>query len=126
MTAQKNRATESMTAVAQVVRDTTTRLRNEHHESIAEYVDRGAEQLERFSEYLKNRDAAELWREAQAYARRRPAVFVGSAFVMGLLAARFLKSSSPRSQGPSWQRTASGREGFSHQPGATANQQGMA
>ena len=114
MTAQKNRATDSMATVAHVVRETTTRLRNEQHESIAEYVDRGAEQLERFSEYLKNKDAAELWREAQNYARRRPAVFVGSAFVIGLLAARFLKSSSPaRSQRPTWQRTASGREGFS-------------
>jgi hypothetical protein len=114
MTAQKNRATDSMATVAHAVRETTTRLRNERHESIAEYVDRGAEQLERFSQYLKNKDAAELLREAQNYARRRPAVFVGSAFVMGLVAARFLKSSSPaRSQRPTWQRTASEREGFS-------------
>lgn len=127
VTAQKNRATDSMTAVAHVVRETTTRLRNEQHESIAEYVDRGAEQLERFSAYLKNKDAAELWREAQNYARRRPSVFVGSAFVVGLLAARFLKSSSPvRSQRPSWQRTGSGRQGFSDPSGATTDQQGMA
>ena len=127
MTEQKNRATDSMAAVAHVVRETTTRLRNEQHESIAEYVDRGAQQLERFSEYLRKKDAAELWREAQNHARRRPAVFVGSAFVMGLLAARFLKSSSPvRSQRPSWQSTGSGRQGFSDQSGATADQQGMA
>ena len=127
MTEQKNRATDSMTAVAHVVRETTTRLRTEQHESIAEYVDRGAEQLERFSEYLRNKDAAELWREAQSYARRRPAVFVGSAFVMGLLAARFLKSSSPaRSHRPSWQRTGSDREPFPHQTRSTADQQGMA
>ena len=32
-------------------------------------------------------------RDAESYARRNPAVFLGSAFVLGILAARFFKSS---------------------------------
>jgi len=31
----------------------------------------------------------------EGYARRNPAVFVGAAFALGFLAARFLKTSSP-------------------------------
>lgn len=36
----------------------------------------------------------DLAREAQDLARRRPVLFIGSAFALGLLGARFLKSSA--------------------------------
>jgi hypothetical protein len=118
---QQNRTTDGMTTIAQAVRDTSARLRNERHETMAEYVDRAAAQLERFSGYLKNKDGAELWREAQAYARRRPGIFIGSAFVVGLVVARFAKSSSPQGSGrPGWQRLPTSDE---HMP---ASRQGMA
>lgn len=115
LSTQKTRATDGIASVAQAIRQSTARLRDERHDSIAEYVDRGAEQLERLSGYLQQKDAAELWSDAQRFARRRPAVFIGSAFVAGLVAARFLKSSSPsrqyladssRQQLPDWRRPA--------------------
>jgi hypothetical protein len=52
--------------------------------------------LERFSGYLSEREVGDLVYEAEDYARRHSAYFVGGAFLLGLLGARFLKSSTPR------------------------------
>jgi hypothetical protein len=59
-------------------------------------VDEAANQLERVSNQLRDKDVGELMQDAQQFARRRPAVFIGSAFAIGLLGARFLKSSRDR------------------------------
>jgi hypothetical protein len=95
VTTQKNRATDSMKTIAQAVRRSAQELREGQQPGLAEYIERGSDQLERLSERLKNKDLGEMLRDAQTFARQRPAVFIGSAFAAGLLAARFLKSSSP-------------------------------
>jgi len=92
---QKDRATDGLGSVAQAVRDTTQHLRNHQHETVAEYAEKAARQIERLSEGLRNKDVGELLNDAQDLARRRPALFVGGAFAAGLLGARFLKSSAP-------------------------------
>ena len=92
---QKDMATDGIGTIARAVRRTTQELREQQHDTIADYVDRAADQLERLSSGLKNKDIGELFRDAQSLARRQPAMFVGSAFAIGLLGARFLKSSSP-------------------------------
>ena len=92
---QKNRATEGLGSVAHAVRGTTERLRQENHDTVARYVEQAADQIERFSSRLKDKDVGELMHDAQRLARRQPALFVGGAFAIGLLGARFLKSSSP-------------------------------
>src|SRR5215218_6842478 len=90
---QKDRATDGIGSVAQAVRQSTQQLRDQQHDTIARYVEQGADQLEQFANRLKNKDIGEMAREAQNFARRRPALFIGSAFALGLCAARFLKSS---------------------------------
>jgi hypothetical protein len=90
---QKERATDGLTAVAQAVRTTTQQLRNEHHDVVAQYVERAADQIERFSNALRQKHLNELVDDAQRLARRQPALFIGGSFALGLLAARFLKSS---------------------------------
>jgi hypothetical protein len=90
---QKGRATEGLDAIAQAVRQSTGQLRNDHHETVAQYVDKAAEQLERLSGKLRDKDIGELLDDAQRLARRQPALFIGGSFALGLLAARFLKSS---------------------------------
>jgi hypothetical protein len=92
--AQKDRATDGLGSVAQAVRHSTQQLRDQRHETIAQYVEQAADQLERFATRLKERNVGDLAREAQDLARRRPALFIGSAFALGLLGARFLKSSN--------------------------------
>lgn len=62
----------------------------------ARYGDSLAGQLERFSGYLNEREVGDLVYEIEDYARRNSTYFVGGAFLLGLLGARFLKSSTPR------------------------------
>jgi hypothetical protein len=69
-------------------------LQEQEQDSVARYVNQAAEQTERLSEYLSERDANELVREVEDFARNRPAVFLGGAFAIGIAAARFLKSSA--------------------------------
>jgi hypothetical protein len=95
---QKDRAVDGIGSVAAAVRQSTDHLRKNHHETIAQYVDDAVGQLERFSRRLKERNVGELLGEAQQFARRNPAMFIGSAFALGLLGARFLKSSSGRNR----------------------------
>lgn len=90
---QKDRATEGIDTLAHAVRQTTDRLRDEQHETAAQYVERAAEQLERLSTGLRQKDVNELLQDAQRLARRRPALLIGGSFAAGLLVARFLKSS---------------------------------
>ena len=103
---QKDMATDGISTIARAVRRTTQELREQQHDTMAGYVDRAADQLERLSSGLKNKDIGQLFRDAQSLARRQPAMFVGSAFAIGLLGARFLKSSAPGRghQQPMWQR----------------------
>ena len=92
--AQKDRATDGIGSVAQAVRQSGQHLRDQQHDTIAQYIEQAADQLERFAVRMKDRNVGDLAREAQELARRRPALFIGSAFALGLLGARFLKSSS--------------------------------
>ena len=106
ITTQKERATDGLGTIAQAVRRSTEELRGGSHDTLAEYVEQAADQLERLSTHLKNRDVGELLRDAQQLARRRPVIFIGFAFALGLIGARFLKSSRPRTglTQPVWQR----------------------
>jgi len=96
LSTQKNKATDSIGIVAEAVRQASQQLRTQQHDAIANYIDQAANQLERFSASVRDKDVGELVRDAQQFARRRPAVFIGSAFAIGLLGARFLKSSRDR------------------------------
>ena len=95
LSAQKDKATEGLGSVAQAVRQTTQNLRDQQHDTVAQYVERAADQIERISEGLKNKDVTELFDDAQRLARQQPALFIGGAFALGLVGARFLKSSAP-------------------------------
>lgn len=97
LASQKDRATDGLGSVVQAVRQSTQQLRDQQHDTLAQYVEQAANHLERFSQGLKNKDINELLTDAQQMARRQPALFIGSAFAIGLLGARFIKSSSPGS-----------------------------
>ena len=97
LSTQKDRATDQLGTIVQAVRHSGERLRQDQHETVAQYVEKAAEQLERFSTNLREKDVSELVGDAQRLARRQPALFIGGSFAVGLLAARFLKSSQERS-----------------------------
>src|SRR4051794_3837119 len=90
---QKSAASEGLSTVAQAIRQTGHHLRGQQQEGVAQYVDRAAEQIEQFAGYLGGRDLHQLRWDAEAFARREPALFLGGALTLGLLVGRFLKSS---------------------------------
>ena len=102
LTRQKDRATDSLGSVAQAVRQSTNQLREQRHETIAQYIEQAANQLDRLSSRLREKNVNELVDDAQRFARQRPALFIGSAFALGLIGARFLKSSAERNM--DWNR----------------------
>lgn len=108
LTMQKDKASDGLGTIARAIRGTTQELREQQHDTLAQYVDRAADELERLSSRLKNEDVGDLFRDAQNLARRQPVVFVGAAFAIGILGARFLKSSAPPSNLPG----GSSREGL--------------
>jgi len=99
LSSQKDRATDGLGSVAQAVRQSTQQLRDQKHDTIAGYVEQAADQIEKFSQRLRDKDVGELLDDAQRLARRQPAVFIGSAFALGVIGARFLKSSSENDRG---------------------------
>ena len=91
----KDYAAETISGLAQALRQTGQHLRSEGAQpTIAQYVDTGAERLERFSGHLRQRSTDELIAQVEWFARRNPATFAGGAFALGLLAARFLRSTA--------------------------------
>ena len=65
-------------------------------ESAAKYTHTAAEKIENVAGYFETTNVREMARDLEDFARRNPIVFFGAAFGLGLLAARFLKSTSPR------------------------------
>lgn len=60
-----------------------------------QYGSTAAEKIQGLARYFEQKDVRTMARDLENYARRNPAVFIGAAFGLGLLAARFLKSAQP-------------------------------
>ncbi len=91
---QKHNASQRMVPIQSALRETAQQLRRQGQGPVADYTDQAAEQIERFSGYLRDTDVEEIVDEARGFARRRPALFLGGALALGFLGTRFLKSSS--------------------------------
>ncbi len=90
---QKQQTAERLSGIANALRSTGQDL-HDQDETVAQYVDSFASQIERISGYIQNRDIGELFNDAQQLARRQPELFVAGALAAGFLVGRFFKSSS--------------------------------
>jgi hypothetical protein len=90
----KSKVTSSLDGIASVLGRTTEELQSTELGQLAPYGERLQNLTQSFSDYLKDAKASDLLHDAEALARRQPALFLGGAFALGLIAARFLKSSS--------------------------------
>jgi hypothetical protein len=91
---QKHDASQRMVPIQTALRETAQQLRKQGQGPVAEYADKASDQVERFSGYLRETEVEEITEEVRGFARRRPALFLGSAALVGFLGTRFLKSSS--------------------------------
>ncbi len=93
---QKDRAASEITNVVNAVRKFGESLAGEEQGPIAryaaEYGDKAADGLERFSNYLREQDAKKLLGDIKKFGKRRPALLLGSAFLLGFAGARLIKT----------------------------------
>ena len=99
---QKHRLATRAAEVLHAVRQTAEQLRDPSP-AVADYVERAADRIDEWVTALRDRDAAELLEEVRDFARERPALIIGGGFALGLLAARFLKSSGHADEGDAHQ-----------------------
>ena len=90
---QKDRAASSLGGVADALRQTSQNLNQNEQSTVGNYVNQAADQVERFQGYLRNQDIGAIIDDVERMAREQPVMFLGGAFMLGLVAARFLKSS---------------------------------
>jgi hypothetical protein len=89
----RHQAADRIGGIASAVRSTSEHLRSENQGGMANLTDSLAEQVERLSSYLRDRDLRAFRDDVENFARRQPAVAVGVALGLGMLGARFFKSS---------------------------------
>ncbi len=93
MEQRRHEAAQGVSKLASALRDTSQHLREHDERAIPAYVERAADGLENLSSYLRSKSMREVIDDVESMARREPAIFLGAAFGLGLLGARFLKSS---------------------------------
>jgi len=89
----KKRAADALGAVAQSLLFSSQQLREQDRNAVGGAVEKAANRVENWANYMRNTDAREMADRVEGFARREPAIFLGGAFALGLLGARFLKSS---------------------------------
>jgi sirohydrochlorin ferrochelatase len=92
----KGQFADQFGTVADALRRTTEHLRSEDQQRIAGLTETVARQVEQVANYLRTKDAQAMKRDLENLARRQPALVLGGALVVGLIGARFLKSSERR------------------------------
>jgi hypothetical protein len=89
----RSQAADRVGGIADAVRSTSRQLREDHQEKVADLTDSLADQVDRLSAYLRDRNLTDVREDLERFARRQPAVAVGVALALGMLGARFIKSS---------------------------------
>lgn len=95
---QKNQVATRLTTVADAVDKVGQQLQQQQQESLAHYADLTSQQVRTVSDKLQQKNVDQLVHDAEGAIRKEPALALGGAFALGLLAARFLKSSPPETQ----------------------------
>jgi len=113
---RKSQAAQELGTVASAIYESSQALRDQGQDMGAQYTERVAAQIDHISSYLQAHNFDELVDEAENFARRQPQLFLGGAFIVGLLAARFLKSSRSSETNryeQQWGGSQSGMTGYS-------------
>ncbi len=116
LSTQKDACANSLSGIAQAFRSTAENLRDNDQAPIGQYAETVAGWMDSATGYLNERDVNQVTRDVEDLARRQPAIFIGTTFAIGFLAARFLKSSASRAY--DYRPSDSSYEGTIYAPGA--------
>lgn len=116
---QKDRVSEGVRSMAGALRRGGREL-SDDHQQYGSFLNTVADRAEDLSRYLDEHDVNTLTRDARQAARNHAPVFLSGAFTLGMLGARFIKSSGDKSgrgtgsgrseEGP-WEPYTPGRRG---------------
>lgn len=113
LTRQREVAATDLSSVVDAVRRFGESLGGEESGPIAryaaEYGDKAADSLERLSTYIREQDPKRVLGDLQNFGRRRPALLLGGAFLLGFAGARLIKSSMDTESQQSFQKNVPAR-----------------
>lgn len=90
---QKENLASRFSEYAKAVESVSERLRGEDDNILAGPAEKAAGSLNQISDYLREKEPAEVLNDLESLARRKPELVFGGLFVLGFAAARFLKAS---------------------------------
>jgi len=93
----RRRAAEQIGGIGTAFHRTGEQLRNEDQARFGDLADSLGRRIDRAADYLREADGRTITRDFESLTRRRPALVFAGAFALGVVAARFLKSSDPDS-----------------------------
>jgi hypothetical protein len=99
LTDSRVQAADQLGGMATAFRRTSEHLRAEDQRRAADFTEALAERVERASSYLRDRNLGAIRQDLETLARREPALMLGVGFALGLLGARFFKSSERHAAG---------------------------
>lgn len=92
----KSRVAGQVGTVAHAFRSAGDELRGEEQARLAEFTDGAAERMEHVARYIDEHSVAEMLDDVERLARKSPSLFLGGAFALGMVGARFMKTSERR------------------------------
>jgi hypothetical protein len=91
----RRQAADQIGGIGSAFHRTGETLRGEDQTRFADVADNVARQMDRVADYLRESDGRTIARDLESLARRQPALVLAGAFALGVVAARFFKSSTP-------------------------------
>ena len=98
LSTQKDLLSNGLGNVASAARHSTQMLRERQHDAVAQYVDKAADGLDRFSAQLRERDVNDIMSDVGRAAKKQPALFVGAAVALGVIGARLVQMRNERNR----------------------------
>ena len=95
LTQGRRQAADQLGGIGTALRRTGEHLRGEEQARFADLADSLGGRIDRAAGYLRDSDGRAIARDLEDFGRRQPALMFAGAFVLGIVAARFLKSSDP-------------------------------
>jgi len=97
---QTTRGANVATVLSSTLHDAGSQLRDQNEATVATYLDQAADQVEQIGTMLDSQDYGQLIGTVQGFARRQPVLFFAAAMAVGVVGAKFLRSSAPQSSSP--------------------------
>lgn len=114
---QKNRAADQLTGFADALRSASSELEDQGQTVVSSIVRHAADGIDNVSGAVRRRNIDDMVGSVESFARRQPAIFLGTAVLAGFGIARFLKSSSERRYEGGYDDDRSYRDpGYRHDP----------